>query len=125
MSRIKIKEVLRFLVGGGTAVVVDFCIYRLLLFFSWNMDIAKMISFICGAGVGFIINKFWTFERKQFVIKEVLKYVVLYTCTGVINAIVNRCTLSIINIQIIGFLVATGVSTVLNFLGQKYVVFER
>lgn len=125
MSRIKIKEVLRFLVGGGTAVVVDFCIYRLLLLFLWNMDIAKMISFICGAGVGFIINKFWTFERKQFVIKEVLKYVVLYTCTGVINAIVNRCTLSIINIQIIGFLVATGVSTVLNFLGQKYVVFER
>ena len=51
MSRIKIKEVLRFLVGGGTAVVVDFCIYRLLLLFSWNMDIAKMISFICGAGV--------------------------------------------------------------------------
>ena len=125
MSRIKIKEVLRFLVGGGTAVVVDFCIYRLLLLLSWNMDIAKMISFICGAGVGFIINKFWTFERKQFVIKEVLKYVALYTCTGVINAIVNRCTLSIINIQIIGFLVATGVSTVLNFLGQKYVVFER
>lgn len=125
MSRIKIKEVLRFLVGGGTAVVVDFCIYRLLLLFSWNMDIAKMISFICGAGVGFIINKFWTFERKRFVIKEVLKYVVLYTCTGVINAIVNRCTLSIINIQIVGFLVATGVSTVLNFLGQKYVVFER
>ena len=125
MSRIKIKEVLRFLVGGGTAVVVDFCIYRLLLIFLWNMDIAKMISFICGAGVGFIINKFWTFERKQFVIKEVLKYVALYTCTGVINAIVNRCTLSIINIQIIGFLVATGVSTVLNFLGQKYVVFER
>jgi gtrA family protein len=125
MSRIKIKEVLRFLVGGGTAVVVDFCIYRLLLLFSWNMDIAKMISFICGAGVGFIINKFWTFERKQFMIKEVLKYVALYTCTGVINAIVNRCTLSIINIQIMGFLVATGVSTVLNFLGQKYVVFER
>ena len=125
MSRIKIKEVLRFLVGGGTAVVVDFCIYRLLLLFSWNMDIAKMISFICGAGVGFIINKFWTFERKQFVIKEVLKYVALYTCTGVINAIVNRCTLSIINIQIIGFLVATGVSTVLNFLGQTYVVLER
>ena len=125
MSRIKIKEVLRFLVGGGTAVVVDFCIYRLLLLFSWNMDVAKMISFICGAGVGFIINKFWTFERKQFVIKEVLKYVALYTCTGVINAIVNRCTLSIINIQLIGFLVATGVSTVLNFLGQKYVVFER
>ena len=125
MSRIKIKEVLRFLVGGGTAVVVDFCIYRLLLLFSWNMDIAKMISFICGAGVGFIINKFWTFERKQFVLKEVLKYVALYTCTGVINAIVNRCTLSIINIQIMGFLVATGVSTVLNFLGQKYVVFER
>jgi gtrA family protein len=125
MSRIKIKEVLRFLVGGGTAVVVDFCVYRLLLLFSWNMDIAKMISFICGAGVGFIINKFWTFERKQFMIKEVLKYVALYTCTGVINAIVNRCTLSIINIQIMGFLVATGVSTVLNFLGQKYVVFER
>ena len=125
MSKIKVKEVLRFLVGGGTAVIVDFCIYRLLLFLSWNMDVAKMISFICGAGVGFIINKFWTFERKQFAIKEILKYVALYICTGVINAIVNRSVLSIVNIQILGFLVATGVSTILNFFGQKYIVFER
>lgn len=125
MSRIKVKEVLRFLVGGGTAVVVDFCIYRLLLFLSWNMDVAKMISFICGAGVGFVINKFWTFERKQFAMKEILKYVTLYVCTGVINALVNRGVLSIVDIQILGFLVATGISTILNFLGQKYIVFER
>lgn len=125
MSKVKVKEVLRFLVGGGTAVLVDFCIYRLLLFLSWNMDVAKMISFICGAGVGFIINKFWTFERKQFAIKEILKYVALYICTGFINAMVNRGVLYIVNIQILGFLVATGVSTILNFFGQKYIVFER
>ena len=125
MSRIKIKEVLRFFVGGSTAVAVDFFIYRLLLLFSWNMDISKMISFVCGAGVGFIINKFWSFESKQFAVKEIMKYVVLYFCTGIINATVNRGVLHIMDIQMLGFLVATGVSTILNFFGQKYIVFER
>lgn len=124
-KEIKYKELLRFLVGGGSAVLTDYLVYRLLLSADMDISLAKGMSFVGGSIVGFIINKYWTFESKYFKVKEIFRYVILYATTALINALVNNITLSIIDIQIIGFLAATGVSTVLNFLGQKFFVFSN
>ena len=114
------KEILKFLVGGGSAVMTDALLYWLLQTVGMELAFAKAISFIAGSIVGFIINKLWTFQAKRFSFTEILKYAVLYACTGV-----NSAVLHIINIQILGFLCATGVSTILNFLGQKFFVFRK
>ncbi len=124
-TKIKKKELIRFLFGGGSAVVVDYIVYQLLMLTGLSQDISKAISFICGAAVGFIINKLWTFESAKFSKGEVLRYVILYACTAVINAAVNRLVLKITAMEMLAFLCATGVSTVLNFLGQKYFVFRK
>lgn len=125
ISRIKKKELLRFLVGGGSAVVVDFTLYRVLMVVGLDRTSSKAFSFICGSIVGFIINKLWTFESFSFSKKEIFRYIVLYTCTATINTIVNKSVLMIVPVELAGFLCATGVSTILNFLGQKYFVFQK
>ena len=125
LNRIKKKELIRFLFGGGSAVVVDYIVYHLLMLCGQNQDISKAISFICGAAVGFVINKLWTFESSKFSRVEILRYVILYSCTAVINAGVNRLVIKVTAIEMLAFLCATGVSTVLNFLGQKYFVFRK
>lgn len=124
LKDIKLKEILRFLVGGGTAVIVDFILYHLFQRLGMETDLAKGISFFCGAGVGFCINKLWTFESKAFSKSECLRYIILYSITACINAAINKAVLAIVNISLIAFLAATGVSTVLNFLGQKFFVFH-
>ena len=124
-TKIKKKELIRFLFGGGSAVFVDYIIYQLLMLNGLSQDLSKAISFFCGAAVGFIINKLWTFESTKFSKGEVLRYVILYSCTAVINATVNRLVLMLTAIEMLAFLCATGVSTVLNFLGQKYFVFRK
>ena len=124
-TKIRKKELIRFLFGGGSAVVVDYIIYQLLMLASLSQDISKALSFICGAAVGFVINKLWTFESAIFSKNEVLRYVILYSCTAIINAVVNRFTLKITALEMLAFLCATGVSTVLNFLGQKFFVFRK
>lgn len=124
-SKIKKKELIRFLFGGGSAVIVDYIVYHLLMRLGLDQDISKGISFVCGAAVGFVINKLWTFESAKFSKGEVLRYVVLYSCTAVINAAVNRIVLTLAAMEILAFLCATGVSTVLNFLGQKFFVFRK
>ena len=53
------KEILKFLVGGGTAVIIDFLVYKILMIMGIERTSAKTISFICGSIVGFIINKYW------------------------------------------------------------------
>lgn len=124
-SKIKKKELIRFLFGGGSAVVVDFVLYHLLMRVGLDRDLAKALSFICGAAVGFVINKLWTFESAKFSKGEIARYIILYTCTAIINAVINRLVLAVTSVELLGFLCATGVSTVLNFLGQKYFVFRK
>lgn len=125
LSDFNIKEILKFLVGGGSAVVTDALVYFLLQSSGTDLFWAKAVSFVCGSIVGFVINKLWTFDAKKFSVIEILKYCLLYACTASINALVNSVVLNISSYYILAFLCATGVSTVLNFLGQKFFVFKK
>lgn len=123
-KRIKTREIMRFLVGGGTAVITDYVLYYFLKLYL-NISISKALSYIAGAIVGFIINKFWTFESKHFSYNEIIRYCILYLCSAIINTLVNKGIISLFNISILAFLCATGVSTIINFLGQKFLVFRK
>lgn len=118
------KEILKFLIGGGTAVIVDFLTYKIFMILGVERTVAKTLSFICGSIVGFIINKYWTFKSLKFEIKEILKYIVLYIVTAFINSQVNKYILLLFESEMFAFLCATGVSTILNFLGQKFLIFR-
>ena len=124
LNSINKQEILKFLVGGGTAVIVDFFTYKIFMMLALERTIAKRLSFICGSIVGFIINKYWTFKSPKFQIKEILKYTVLYILTAFINSQVNKYTLLLFGNEMFAFLCATGVSTILNFLGQKFLIFR-
>lgn len=124
LNSINKQEILKFLVGGGTAVIVDFFTYKIFMMLGLERTIAKTLSFICGSIVGFIINKYWTFKSPKFQIKEILKYTVLYILTAFINSQVNKYILLLFGNEIFAFLCATGVSTILNFLGQKFLIFR-
>ena len=122
--KFEIKEILKFLVGGGSAVVVDALFYAILKAYI-DFSVAKAISYILGAFVGFIINKLWTFESKKFKVAEIYKYIILYACSALVNTGVNKFVIWIIPSTVFAFLCATGTSTVMNFLGQKFLVFRK
>lgn len=123
-SKFEIKEILKFLVGGGSAVVVDALFYAILKAHI-DFSVAKAISYILGAFVGFIINKLWTFKSKKFKVAEIYKYIILYACSALANTGVNKFVIWIIPSTVFAFLCATGTSTVMNFLGQKFLVFRK
>lgn len=125
VSRIKKKELIRFIIGGGSAVIVDYVMYKTFMLLGIDRSIAKTLSFICGSIVGFVINKSWTFESAGFSKGEIIRYIILYCGTAIINSLINKITLLLVSVELLGFLCATGVSTVLNFLGQKYFVFRK
>lgn len=122
MNQIK-KEIKRFLVAGFSAVGTDLATYYILLNF-FNTDIAKAVSFFLGTIVAFIINKYWTFEKHEKSYTEIVKFGLLYSLTLGVNVMTNKIVLDMFSITILAFLIATGVSTVLNFIGQKWWVFR-
>ena len=122
MSKIK-KELKRFLVAGLSAVGTDLVMYYILLNFMPH-DISKAVSFLLGTVVAFVINKYWTFEKHEKSYKEILKFGILYSLTLGTNVMTNKMILEYTSLVFLAFLVATGVSTVLNFIGQKWWVFK-
>lgn len=125
LKSIKKRELFGFLVGGSTAVVVDYSTYYLLMYVGLPISLSKAISYVLGAAVGFVINKYWAFESKKFSVREIVRYTILYAISALANTITNSMVLLIISWKLFAFLCATGVSTIINFLGQKFFVFKK
>jgi putative flippase GtrA len=117
------KELKFFILAGVSAVATDLTLYYVIQDFLAR-DIAKGISFLVGTAVAFIINKYWTFEKPLKSYNEIIEFGMLYTVTLILNVITNRFILDVTGFVLFAFLVATGVSTVCNFLGQKFWVFK-
>ena len=122
MNQIK-RELNRFLVAGLSAVGTDMLVYYLLLTLL-SSDVSKGISFFTGTVVAFIINKYWTFKKPKKSYKEVIQFGALYSLTLGLNVMTNKIVLDYTSLVLLSFLIATGVSTVLNFVGQKWWVFK-
>jgi len=119
------KEMLRFLVSGGLAVITDLVSYYLLIE-TLSTDSAKAISFVLGSIVAFFMNKIWTFESNSQTSTAILQFATLYTATFFANVAVNHLILQYaFNVTLIAFLFATATSTILNFLGMKFWVFKK
>ena len=123
MSHLK-REMSRFLVAGLCAVGTDMGSYFLLLKVLPH-DYSKGVSFLLGTIVAYYINKYWTFEKRTKLYGEIGKFAILYSLTLGINVLVNRIVLTLFQSMLLAFLMATGVSTILNFLGQKTWVFKK
>lgn len=128
------RELFWFLIAGLSAVGTDMGTYYILL--NWlSHSPAKAISFILGSFVAFLLNKILTFQKEGYSHGEVIRFAILYMLTLGANVSVNKLALLTMgNLddfallqnynELIAFLAATGTSTVLNFLGQKFWVFK-
>lgn len=122
MSQIK-RELTKFFFAGLAAVGTDLLVYYLLLNLL-NIEVSKGISFIMGSLVAFVINKYWTFKKPEKSHKEMIQFGVLYCTTLGLNVMTNKIVLDYTDIVLVSFIIATGISTVLNFVGQKWWVFN-
>ena len=123
------REIAIFLVVGSLTVLLDFLSYRGLVWTQLlGVDGAKAIGFIIGTVFAYFANRFWTFGYQPHEGKSVWRFVVLYTATLCTNVYINSLILILLidfesSIQL-AFLVATGVSAILNLIGMKFFVFK-
>jgi putative flippase GtrA len=121
-------EGLRFIPVGVAAVLTDYLAYMALVALGADHHVAKAASFLTGALVAFLGNRYFTFGRAAG-LRGVLAFAALYAATLALNVGVNAGVLALlpghswrINAA---FLVATGASAAANFVGMKLAVFTR
>ncbi len=117
-------QIARFIMTGIIAVSTDFLFYTALATVI-PIDMAKGCSFILGSIAAFFLNKLWTFNDQSTMGSAAVKFASLYSATFLSNVAVNHFSLALLpDMKIICFLLATGTSTILNYIGMKYWVFS-
>ena len=122
------QQLQRFLIVGFATVVIDFATYRLLLHLDSPTAIAKALGFITGTIFAYFANKLWTFSQAKGGANVFSMFIALYLITLIINVGVNSGVVSVLGEEelflMLAFLLATGTSATLNFVGMQMIVFK-
>lgn len=123
------KQVKRFIIVGSSTVLLDLFFYSLLVNFGLLSSVSKGLSFTVGAIYAYITNKNYTFQHENYGLFQFSLFILLYIFTLIVNVIINELILIFFDELyfsfILAFLSATFVSATLNFLGMKYIVFNK
>lgn len=129
MSHIKLSAQLRrFLVTGVTATAIDSVIYSLMLYLGMDFSPAKACGFLTAVAFAYNGHRRWTFSTHGSR-KRIAGFIGLYVTTFLINNLSNTLMLEILGkeqkIDIAGaFVVATGVTAIVNFTMMKFFIFR-
>lgn len=124
-------QLLRFVVTGGLSAIVDYGLLLALSAVGLDPRFAKMLSFVAGTTTAYLINRRWTFQaqpsRRRFA-AVVLLYGVTFAVQVGLFALLYPWVLgwsgSMLVANTVGFVIAQGVATTVNFVVQRTVIFR-
>lgn len=124
------RQFLRFLIVGGIAASLSFCAYIILVLIGLHTAWANAASFFAGATVSYILNRLFTFAAPLGGFGRIVTFIALYLFTLIVQIGVNEGLLRVVGkdrlVYIAGcWCFAVGVSSVLNFLGLRFLVFRK
>lgn len=118
------KTIAKFLVVGGSSTLLDYVIYWILSMFI-HFNLAKTLSMFCSCVYSFFLNKMFTFQDKRKLSGgHVLCYIVSQAVNIGINVSINALVYGTTGIRILGMVSATAGAMIVNFLLQRFFVFQ-
>jgi putative flippase GtrA len=121
-----VEQFIKFVVVGVLSTMVNYGLFYILLTYSHlDYKIASAIGFIAGVCAGFLLNKSWTFSNDSEAGKYVFKYFILYTVSLAVSLLFLKITVEKFNIDArVANVLSIGITTVINFIGTKWMVFK-
>ena len=121
------KQLRRFLITGLSATAIDFSVYTFMLYAGLDFPYAKACGFLTAVAFAYNGHRRWTFDSHSSR-KRMLGFAGLYVTTFFINNLTNSLMLGLLGKEKIGilgaFVVATGITAVVNFTMMKFFIFR-
>ena len=127
------QQLVPFLLVGVGCAVLDFGItYTLDVPLGWQRDVAKAVGWVFGTLAAYVLNSKFSFQSKINA-KKAGAVFVLYAVTFAVQMVLWRVTdspltnLGLVNPwkNIVSFVIAQGVATVVNFELQRHLIFRE
>jgi putative flippase GtrA len=123
-------QLIRFVLTGGLSAIVDFGLLLTLMHFGLGHTPAKAISFVAGTTTAYLINRRWTFRaapsKRRFAAVVGLYAITFALQVGLFSVLYSALQphLPQLAVQVIGFVIAQGVATTVNFVVQRRMIFR-
>lgn len=119
------KELVFYVLIGVFVVMVDFTSYHFYnKIFSVDFSISKRLSFLTGAVFSFVLNKYITFKSQEKKISEPILFSIIYFLSFILNSFTHDILIDTFSNNY-PFIIATYISIVINYFGQKFIVFKK
>jgi putative flippase GtrA len=125
-------QLTRFVISGGLSAVVDFGLLVVLMNLAGlDHTPAKALSFVAGTTTAYLINRRWTFRadgsKRRFAAVMAL-YGLTFALQVGLFAVLYPWVLGLSGsqtaAQVVGFVIAQGVATTVNFIVQRGLIFR-
>ena len=123
------SKLFRFIIVGGTTVLIDMIFYFLLMYLGFETNFSKGTSFIIGTIFAYFANKKITFRTNLAGFWRFNAFFILYVCSLYINVTMNGYFINLFIFTkftyILSFVFATLISATINFFGMKLLIFKK
>ena len=124
MIKFLIVGVINTLVGNG----VMFLLYNLC---SAGYTLSTIANYVVGSIVSYFLNKYYTFNKKQKSVKEVLRFIInIVVCYAVAYGLAKPLVYTLLSAATpsvkdnLAMLAGSGMFIVLNYFGQRFFAFK-
>jgi putative flippase GtrA len=123
----KISRVIKFLISGGAAALLEFSIFILLINLT-NKELLVMsqsVSFLSGFILSFILQKIWVFESKGSVSGELVKYGLLAAINLVLSSLLIWALVDLLGVDSsLGKIIVMGMVAAWNYMIFQKIIFK-
>ena len=116
----------RFALVGALATLLNYAVFYVLYTWAYvHYNVASASGYIAGVFLGFTLNRSFTFEYRRRGISVLLSYVAVYAASLILSLLFLSLLVEAIGMDPrIGNVLAICLSTLTNFIGCHYFVFD-
>lgn len=127
-----VGQFLRYLITGGAAFVIDFCLYVLCLYvFEFHYLIANLIGLIAGLSLNYAMSVCWVFTActRTFENNKITEFI-LFATVGIIGVGINELLMFFMvdffdcN-KLLSKMIAAIIVLMWNFIARKLMLFKK
>ena len=120
-------QIIKFVISGLIATLINFFTYNLIFLFFGNLIFASVSGYFSGLIISFIFAKFWVFKNNTEIkaLKLFLIFCAIYLFGALGMSLIVIFLNDIFNNHKIAWFFGTFFAALNNYLGSKYLLFER
>ena len=119
-------QIWRFLIVGIFANMVNFVFYHFLYIQSNLAFTSSIFGYAAGMILSYLGGRFWTFGGNKYLNKAAyLIFIIIYVASGIMMATLIHVFVMIIDVHhAVAWCIGASAAIILNFFGQKFIVFK-